>query len=87
VSVEQVKGCEPDPRCEALDAAEREVAFAPLDGTQVGAVHAEQVRERLLGQPALDPLGAEVGAKSPLQVAFHRDDADRSLLNDLQTDQ
>ena len=72
---------------EALDRAQGEVALAPLDAADEGAVDGEGVGERFLGEAALLAEQAQVAPEPLLQVAFHGRDRRSLLLDGLQTDQ
>ena len=71
---------------DAFHRAQGEVALSALQPAHIRTVHAHDVGERFLAEPAGEAIAAQVRTEQPLQVAFHDAlDAARTLLIDLQT--
>ena len=71
-----------------LQALEREVAFAALYPTHVGAVDAKDVCEGFLAQASLQPVGTQIPAHRLLEITnSHIPQPGHLLLEGLQTDE
>lgn len=55
-----------------LDGAQRQVALASLDTSEVGPVHSEKVSEGFLAQGKSLPMCTLVATNGQLKIAFHR---------------
>lgn len=71
VAAQQLQRLYPDCLRKPFDRPERQVALAPFQTAEVGAVDAEDVGEGLLGQATVVPVATEGLADGPLQIAFH----------------
>ena len=69
--LEEVEGVHAERLGDALHGSKREVALAPFDGAEVGAVHAHDVGEGLLGQTQAGSVTAEVRAQPPGECFLH----------------
>lgn len=69
--LEKGERVETDPVGDALEALERQVAFAPFKPAHVGAVNADDMGEGFLAETACFAVGAQVVAYGLLQIAFH----------------
>lgn len=60
-----------------LDGANLEIALAPLQGTDVGPVHAKKFGERFLTKPFGHAVSPQVAAETGQRFAFHGGQDDR----------
>ena len=56
-------------RREPLERVQRDVSFAALDGSDVGAVQSGEIRKFILGNASLVPKSAEVSTHIEIQIA------------------
>jgi hypothetical protein len=84
--VQQCDWINPHPPGDPLEALEREVALAALKPAHVGAVYLDEIRERLLAEPAGFSVGPQVAPNGALEITFHVSKASPPLLDSLQTD-
>lgn len=84
-ALQEIQRVDADAVCDALEAAESQVALAALHAAHVRAMHAEDVREGLLAETERLAVPAQVAPDSPLQISFHRRDGGDALLDGLQT--
>lgn len=83
--MQQLQRLESQLRSDALDTSERQIALSTLQTTHVGAMDTDEVSERLLTEPSLLAISAQVQPEDSLEVAFHIADAPRLLLDSLHT--
>ena len=69
---QQSQGIHPKPVSDPLHAAQGQVPLAALETTHVCAMHAHELRERLLGKTPIQTVTPQVLTHGPLKIAFHR---------------
>ena len=62
---------------QALDGADLEVALSPLQGTDIGPVHAQYLGERFLTESFGHTVSTQIAAETGQRFAFHGGQDDR----------
>jgi hypothetical protein len=69
---EQVEWIDLDPPGHALEAAQREVALAPLYSAHIRPMDAHDLGKILLTEIVRLPVSPKISAKGPLKLALHK---------------
>jgi len=82
---QQLERIKPKPFSDPLDALQRQIPLPTLQPTHIRPVNIKLGSKRLLRQPKLVPVCAQILPNPALQLPLHTPKTDRPLLDGLQT--